>query len=140
MRKNKRNEDLPLDIEKQFPTSVMRIAARLAAIQDDYNDPTPGTAALKLFDPERHPHEAYIACRDLGATEKQMGLLFGVHEKTLISWKHKFPLFKDWESTMQFEQSTLPKLNYARAVKSPCFPVENPRNSSENSEIICHSP
>lgn len=42
---------------------------------------------------EEFLEQAYIACKELGATDKELGLLFGVDEKTIQVWRRMRPSF-----------------------------------------------
>jgi len=51
-----------------------------------------GTASTK-FSPE-YIQQAFVACSELGANQKQLATLFGVGVNTISIWKRSYPAFK----------------------------------------------
>lgn len=44
---------------------------------------------------EEFIRQAYVACSTSGMTQKQLGVLFGVHERRIRKWMTKYPEFKE---------------------------------------------
>lgn len=56
---------------------------------------TPNKLGLfQVYDSIRHPHAAYILCKEHGFMNIQLAEVFGVTESVISSWKNKYPGFE----------------------------------------------
>ena len=46
------------------------------------------------YEPDRHPHDAYVACSRLGAENKDLAALFEVSNELIELWLRNYPQFK----------------------------------------------
>ena len=50
--------------------------------------------AKTAYEPDRHPHDAYIACSRMGAEHKDLAALFEVHLSSIERWIGDYPQFR----------------------------------------------
>lgn len=49
---------------------------------------------VKIYDPARFPHIAFMLCKERGFTDEELGEVFGVDRGTILSWKRNDDNFK----------------------------------------------